>query len=55
MELFIGIDWASEDHDVYLTNEIGEDLDSFAIEDSLLRRSRALLFASQLKHRMDLW
>lgn len=36
MELFIGIDWADEDHDVYITNEIGKDLDSFAIEDSLL-------------------
>ena len=36
MELFIGIDWADEDHDVYLTNEMGQDLDSFAIEDSLL-------------------
>jgi len=36
MELFIGIDWASEDHDVYITNEIGQDLDSFAIDDSLL-------------------
>ncbi|MHC4792463.1 MAG: IS110 family transposase [Planctomycetota bacterium] len=36
MELFIGFDWADEDHDVYLTNEIGEELDSFSIENSLL-------------------
>lgn len=36
MELFIGFDWADEDHDVYITNEIAQDLDSFAIEDSLL-------------------
>jgi transposase len=36
MELFIGIDWASEDHDVYITNEVGKELDSFAIDDSLL-------------------
>jgi len=36
MELFIGIDWADEDRDVYLTNEMGQDLDSFAIENSLL-------------------
>ena len=31
MELFIGIDWADEDHDVYITNEIGQNLDCFAI------------------------
>ena len=36
MELFIGFDWALEDHDVYITNEIGQDLDSFAMDDSLL-------------------
>ena len=36
MELFIGIDWADEDHDVYITNEIGQNLDCFAIDDSLL-------------------
>jgi hypothetical protein len=36
MELFIGIDWASEDHDVYITNEVGKELESFAIDDSLL-------------------
>jgi transposase len=34
--LFIGIDWADEDHDVFITNEIGTSLDAFAIDDSIL-------------------
>ena len=34
MSLFIGIDWADEDHDI-ITNEVGQSLDAFAIEDSL--------------------
>jgi hypothetical protein len=29
--LFIGIDWADEDHDVFITNDIGKSLDAFAI------------------------
>jgi len=40
MELFIGIDWADEDHDVYITNDAGQNLDCFAIDDSLLGLQR---------------
>ncbi len=35
MELFIGIDWADEDHDVYIIFR-RQNLDCFAIDDSLL-------------------
>ena len=62
MELFIGIDWASEDHDVYITNEVGKELDSFAIDDSLLgletfnqkveKHGISITSTSRLKHRM---
>ncbi len=34
--LFIGIDWADEDHDVCFTSEVGKCLDVFAIDDSIL-------------------
>jgi len=34
--LFIGIDWADEDHDVCITSEVGKCLSAFAIDDSIL-------------------
>jgi len=33
--LFIGVDWADSDHDVFITNEYGKSLDAFAIDDSI--------------------
>lgn len=34
--LFIGVDWADEDHDVLITSETGKCLSAFAMDDSIL-------------------
>lgn len=36
MSLFAGMDWTEESHLVLITNEVGDTLDAFSIENSLV-------------------